>query len=54
MEEAKEELTSDEVVDGWISGKESVEVADLFRATDAMEIGSREREMGWSEKEVIE
>ena len=36
MEEAKEELTSDEISDGWITGKESMEVADLVRTTDMM------------------
>ena len=40
MEEAKEELTCDEIVEWRMFSKESAEFADIVRTTDVMEIGS--------------
>ena len=54
MEEAKEDLSGDEIVDGGMVNKETVEVADLVRTSDIMQICGREIEVGWIEKEVIE
>ena len=55
MEELKEKLTFDEIVDEWIVNKERTEVADLIRRMrGGMEQCCREIEMRWTEKEVIE
>ena len=54
MEEAKEDLSGDEIVDGGMVNKETVEVADLVRASDIMQISGREIEVGWIEKNVVE